>query len=1054
MTRPALWILFATFALPVVASAQTPFVAPRIREPIDESALTTLGGNTHSLARAEFDRGVVPPDFPMERVLLLLKPSPQQSSDLQELLGEQQDKSSANYHRWLTPDEFGQRFGAADQDIQQVTNWLSSHRLQSIRVSRGRTVIEFSGTAAAVEEAFHVSIRHYVVSGEEHWANSSDPQIPTALAPVVAGPFTIHNFVKKPQMVRSNLPFAGSITPGLKPRVTSSSGINAIGPQDFAVLYNSNPLYTSQPPVMGNGARIAVVGRSNVSNQDLFDFRSVFFGSNNVNSALVRVNGIDPGNLGGDEEVEALLDASWAGVAAPDAAVTLVVSASTASTDGLDLSELYIIDNNIADVMTESFGFCEGEATSVEADATSLLAQQASAQGITYLVAAGDSGASGCDASPTATHPVSVSLPASTPYAIAVGGTQFNEMGNNGLYWNSQASLKSAISYIPEDAWNESCLSGSCPPGTNPIILAGGGGASIFFPKPAWQSGVPGIPAQNARYIPDVSLSAAGHDPYLICLHRSCEPDSQGQIHFEGVFGTSVSAQAFGGVIALIVQKTGSRQGQANFSLYKLAAAEALAQCNASSSPALASSGACVFNDVTIGNNAVPGETGYGTPNAAYQSGAGYDLATGLGSVNIANLVNAWSSAQFTSSLTTLLINNGQSMTFTHGQSVPITISVTPKSPGPGTPTGYVGLNAGDNADQGFGLFVLNNGSVSTNTDLLPGGTYQVRAHYDGDSTFGGSDSSLSPTITVSPEASKTTMAILTFDSSGHLTNSNASTVSFGSRYVLHVDLTNAQGTTCLPAAEGGPVCPGFAVTMSDTINGQKGQLDAGAFFPDAFGLVEDDVIQLSVGTHVLEADYSGDKNFNRSSATLTVVVTPLAVTVSEAPTVVNTTVGGSAKATVTLSAQGGFDPIVFSCAGLPPLSSCSFSPSSLNTSGQTTLTISTAASSISVVRFPEWPSGFWTASAAALAFAMLFTSFFFSVPDRRWRVHLRVGRMLACAWLVGALAACGGAGGGSSGSTNQGGTTGGTPKGQYSVVIAATGTGFTQTAILTLNVQ
>ncbi|HWF13017.1 MAG TPA: protease pro-enzyme activation domain-containing protein, partial [Candidatus Acidoferrales bacterium] len=165
---------------------------------MNENALATLRGNTHPLAQAQYDQGIAPPDLPMARMLLVLKRSDAQESTLQALLDAQQDPNSPGYHQWLTPDAFGQQFGPSDQGIQAVATWLTSHGFQVGGISRGRTVIEFSGTAAQVQQAFHTEIHKYVVNGEQHWANASDPQIPAALAPVITGINSLHNFSKKP----------------------------------------------------------------------------------------------------------------------------------------------------------------------------------------------------------------------------------------------------------------------------------------------------------------------------------------------------------------------------------------------------------------------------------------------------------------------------------------------------------------------------------------------------------------------------------------------------------------------------------------------------------------------------------------------------------------------------------------------------------------------------------------------------------------------------------------------------------------------------------------
>ncbi len=292
--------------------------------------------------------------------------------------------------------------------------------------------------------------------------------------------------------------------------------------------------------------------------------------------------------------------------------------------------------------MSESFGDCEANYTQSSAATISSLAKQAAAQGITFTVSAGDSGSAGCDdfnSESSATGPVSVNVLASTAYDIAVGGTQFNDNANPSQYWSSQngSGDSSALSYVPEDVWNSNCIGASCGSGS---ILAGGGGRSQFISKPSWQTGVTGIPNDGARDVPDVALTAAGHVPYLLCIDGSCNT-SNGQISFAEVYGTSAAAPSFAGMMALVNQKTGSRQGLANTRLYTLAASSNITSCNGSNTSTLPS-GTCVFHDVTIGTNAVPGEANYNTSKETYPATSGYDLASGLGSVNAANLVNNW----------------------------------------------------------------------------------------------------------------------------------------------------------------------------------------------------------------------------------------------------------------------------------------------------------------------------------------------------------------------------------------------------------------------------
>jgi subtilase family serine protease len=845
--RAARFALFVAvcvlLTIPALVSAQqTSSMGPLIVQPVDETNLTALKGNTHPLARLQFDQGAAPPSLPMERMLLVLKRSPEQEAALQKVLDDQQDKASPNYHKWLTPDEFGQQFGPADQDIQIVTAWLQSHGLQVARVSRGRTVIEFSGTAAQVQEALHTSIHKYVVNGEDHWANTNDPQIPAALVPVVAGVHTLHNFLRKPQIHIAKQPVAAKFNPGPPPQVTfpaqnGQPALHALGPQDYAKIYNISS------GMDGSGKTIAVVGRSNISLQDVADFRKAFgLGGSYPN---VIVDGPDPGispDLG--EQGEATLDTTWSGAIAANATIDLVVSASTNTTDGVDLSEVYIIDNNLADVMSESFGTCEFFATAGDAAGVKALAQQAAAQGITYMVSTGDTGSAGCDnlSETMAQYPVSVNLLASSPFTVAVGGTMFNEHGQDSKYWGSALPLaETALSYIPENVWNESCTVAQCG-SQNANIAAGGGGASTLFSKPSWQSGVSGIPPDGVRDLPDVSLTAAFHDPYLLCLQSSCE---QNFIFLAA--GTSASAPSFAGIMALVDQKTGSRHGQANYVLYKLAAKETLSQCNGSNTSVPPAS-TCVFNDVTVGNNSVPGETGY--PNGKYPAGVGYDLATGLGSMNVTNLVNNWNSVTFNPTTTTLQLS--PTTNITHGQSVNVAVSVAPNSGG-GTPSGDVSLIAstGQSATgESVTLFTLSAGSVSSTTNLLPGGTYNLTAHYAGDATFAPSDSP-SVTVTISPEGSTTAATVLAFDP-----NSNSiplASVPYGSFVYLRADVSGKSG----------------AGTATGTVN----FMDNGGFFiseplnSEGNTATPSGIFTFTVGQHSMAADYIGDASFNASNS-------------------------------------------------------------------------------------------------------------------------------------------------------------------------------------------
>jgi len=682
----------------------------------------------------------------------------------------------------------------------------------------------------------------------------------------------MHDFFKQPQIGKIEKVPATFIK-GPVPYVTFSDGRHGLSPGDYAKIYNIGPVYASG--ITGIGVTIAVVGRSDFNLGDYFDFRNVF----GVNTSIPNVinNGDSPGPLLPGEELEANLDVIWSGAIAPGATIDFVESASTNTEDGVDLSELYIVDHNLADVMTESFGTCELNASSAHVTFALTVAEQAAAEGITYTVSTGDSGAEGCDipSFPTATHPVSVSLVSGTPFNVAVGGTMFNE-GTKSFWGPANGPNPTALSYIPENVWNESCAAGTCPAGAPPLA-AGGGGVSTIFDKPPWQSGVTGIPADGKRDQPDVSLTAAFHDPYLLCFLGSCQ---QQTVLF--VSGTSASAPSFAGIMALIDQKTGSRQGQANYVLYRLAAADIAGgrKCNGSGSTFPANT--CNFNDVTVGNNAVPGEVGFGTSSGKYQSTTGYDLATGLGSVNVSNLLTNWASATFTPSTTTLV--SLSPTTITHGASVNVHVNVTPNAA-----TGDISLH---NADASLSqpsfidAFTLSGGTVTTTTSLLPGGTYHVVAHYAGDQTFASSDST-SPgvSVTVNPEGSTAVLAVSHIDTAGNIVP--YAIQPFGSVAFMRADVTGSSGK----GSPSGPLAfldNGFSIVSSS--------LNSDGVATTTLGYAA-----FSPGTHSIVAQYGGDSSFTASNSSAVGITVTKADATDTLTTSANNVVEG---ATVTLTAN------------------------------------------------------------------------------------------------------------------------------------------------------
>lgn len=674
---------------PFAAWAQNNAVPARITTQISESSLTTLRGNTHPLARAQYDQGAVADSLPLHRMLLLLQRSPQQEAALRTLLDQQQSKTSPSYHQWLTPQQFGQQYGPATADIQTVTTWLQSHGFQIARVSTGGTLIEFSGTAGQVLNAFHTQIHRYLVNGQEHFANSTDPQIPTALVPVVAGPVSLHNFPKKPLSRKLGV-FRKSMDTGkVTPLFTFSNGpycgssnCNALGPGDFATIYNVLKLWNpgiNGTAIDGTGQTIAIVGDSEIctasmppadltdpnmcnNNDDVAKFRALF-GLPTSNLPNVILDGPDP-YLNGDE-IEGDLDVEWSGAVAKGATIDFVIAETTESTDGTDLAAEYVVDNNLAPVLSESFGACEYFLGSGGNAFESTLWEQAAAQGITVIVAAGDSGSASCDdGADVAQFALAVSGVASTPFNVAAGGTDFDVTATNyqSTYWGGGGNATvggindvSATSYIPETSWNDSCaqnltsqtISGSCTPEQGGIT-AGGGGQSNCIPgsdgncdylygKPSWQTlpesgagltGLSGANPDTTRDLPDISLFSAvasvSNSFYVICqsdvdlngtacnLSTSTPNSTPPYFDFEGVGGTSAAAPTFAGMMALVNQEMTilnstnpqipTRQGNANYVLYHLFSNQSSLNCSSSTGP----NSGCTFNDVTKGNNSVP----------------------------------------------------------------------------------------------------------------------------------------------------------------------------------------------------------------------------------------------------------------------------------------------------------------------------------------------------------------------------------------------------------------------------------------------------------------
>jgi pseudomonalisin len=373
-------LLLGIFAKAQINSPNSLSAQPRdrITSFIDDEQRVTLRGNLHPLANTKYDIGAVASDYPMERMILTLLPDSSQAATLDEFVTALYNTESPSYHRWLTPAEYAEHFGVSDSDVGQIVDWLRSHGFESIDVSIGRRAIIFSGTAAQIREAFHTAIHAYNVGGEIHHANAQEPEIPLALAQVVGGIVSLHDF-RSSVMHRPARKIAPQFTSG---------GSHYLAPADFATIYDLGPAY--QQSINGSGQSVAIVARSNIHLSDVTQFRSSF--GLPANNPQIILNGPDPGIWNEDEETEADLDAEWSGAVAKNATVKFVVSKSTNTTDGIDLSAQYIVDNNLAPVMSTSFGLCEVWLGSAGNTFLNNLWQQAAVEGITVFVSSGDNG--------------------------------------------------------------------------------------------------------------------------------------------------------------------------------------------------------------------------------------------------------------------------------------------------------------------------------------------------------------------------------------------------------------------------------------------------------------------------------------------------------------------------------------------------------------------------------------------------------------------------------------------------------------------------------------
>jgi pseudomonalisin len=733
-----------------------------VRTPVDPANRVPLTGHHPAWASPQNDVGTAPADLPIERLTMVLARPPLREQAYTQFLQDQQNPASPDYHHWLTPVEIGKRFGASSHDIHAVTVWLQSQNLHVDSVSNSRERIVFSGPASAIASAFGAEMHYFTVGAEKRISITAEPQVPAALAGVIkciSGLYT----VKIRAQYGGSAALGGDGFSWVSGSISSDgSGFTCGGtpcyvvfPADFATIYNINGVTGG---INGAGQTIAVVGRSGVCNTDISNFASAAAVTANIPTVIVPPLGIAPpapvcsGTASGNQG-EATLDVTRSGSIAQGATIDLVVSKSnpTGTKDGIQFATEYVVDTTPvpARIMNISFSQCEADAGQMGVAYWDSLFAQAAGEGISVFVSSDDSAAAGCDhsfAPPPTTQALSPNSICSSSYATCVGGTEFADSANPTQYWSATngPGFESALGYIPEGAWNEPMNP------QNQLQVAGtGGGVSLYIPTPSWQTGT-GVPTlRSGRYTPDVAFSASLHDAYFGCLAANNQCPSSGFAIFAG---TSAAAPDMAGIAALLNQRQGSAQGLINPNLYNLAATPSNGVFH---DVTVATSGVanCVVTMPSMCNNSTAGPTTLAGGLSGYLVTAGYDEATGLGSVNVANLLTNWASTTVATT-TTLAISPAPPVNA--GTSVTLTATLKPSSTSTKMPTGHVTFT--DVFLGKLGAVTVNSSGVATLiSSTLAGASYSITATYGGDTNFSGSTSSAVPydvrdfTIRLSP---------------------------------------------------------------------------------------------------------------------------------------------------------------------------------------------------------------------------------------------------------------------------------------------------------------
>jgi subtilase family serine protease len=729
-------IAFAAGSSVQAQSARTVAATARVSAAVAPRQMTRLAGHVPAWATAANDLGATAPSRRLDNMHLVLTRAPQVEAAFEQLLADQQNQASPRYQQWLTPQQNAEQYGVAPADLAAVTGWLQSQGLTVDNVAAGGIFITFSGPVSVVENAFSTSLHNFSHESTSRYAPTTEPAIPVALAGVIQAVTGLSEhvaYVHSRSAPVGNDVSARALADGAQPLFNSGSSTHYVSPGDFDTLYDINPIYKTG--INGSGIRVVNLIDSKIAPGDITGFNSVFGLSVAQPNQIVLPDSTDPG-LSTDSEGEAALDVQRILGTAPGTTVDLLVFSSLSFNNILSALQ-YEIGTLNDPIVNMSFGACNSGNSTAESTNFDSYFKTGAAQGISFFVSSGDNAAAGCDDGSStipATQVLATNLICASSYATCVGGTELAETSSADWGSSNSSTRVSAIGYIPEGAWNEPTIGSS---GKTVFQAEGTGGGITNFPKPSWQTGT-GVPPDGVRDVPDVSFTASLHDGYLICQADIGNNCSSGTFKFI-TFGTSASSPSMAGIAALLDQKLGKPQGNLNPLFYKLAATPSNSVFH---DVTVASSGVsnCSTATPSMCNNSTPSATSLTGGLAGYAVDTGYDLATGLGSLDVTNFLAVATGASTTTTASTTLAIKASANPITTSQTVSFTATLTSSSTS-STPTGTVQFFSNGGALGSAATLSAAGTATTPALNFSTAGTYSITAVYSGDGNFAGSTS-------------------------------------------------------------------------------------------------------------------------------------------------------------------------------------------------------------------------------------------------------------------------------------------------------------------------